>query len=350
MSGFGDISGVAAAKGYDYQKLIAAYYLIVEGVREIEYEADGEDITIINEDSNRNSIEYVQAKSLSTGSFTLARFKKEVFPQFWDAYIEGKEKHPGKAIYFTLFTNVSWDNTLKTFMRGGDKLRNRGSTLIEIEPSMNNIKRLYNSMKSGKNQADFRQFLWGQKTRHTFPSSHIKEKILNYILSCGISESNSKLSIIINHISDVGQGVITRRQLEDLIGKDLVPIKDISDKPIYASQQIDKILSDLKKSKSTYGTEDELPDEEGEYRSMTVPVENASKFVLHQLDDQMITSNSSYPELKEASDIILSDSQKAKEEAETIAKLESETWIHRKRYTQRIASIQKTASDFGIEL
>lgn len=350
MSDFGDISGVAADKGYNYQKLIAAYYLIVREVREIEYEADGEDINIINEDSNRNSIEYIQAKCISTGSFTLAKFKNDVFPQFWDAYIEGKGKHPEKAIYCTLVTNVSWDKTLKKFMDVCKKLRERGSSLVEIERSMNVIKRQYDSMKSGKDNEEFRRFLWGQKTIHTFPSNHIKEKLLSYISSCGISEPNSKLAVIIDHISGVGQGVITRRQIEDLIDKDLVPIKDISDKPIYTTQQIDSILSDFEISKSKYGAEDELPDEERKYRSMTVPVERASKFALHQFDELIGTSNSSYSELKEAREIIVSDSQKAKEEAETIAQLEGETWIHKKRYAQRITSIQKTARDFGIKL
>ncbi len=292
MSDFGDISGVAAAKGYNYQQLIAAYYLIVEEVREIEYEADGEDINVINEDSNRNSIEYIQAKCISTGSFTFTKFKKDVFPQFWNAYNKGKEKYPDKAIYCTLITNVSWDRTLKIFMRACIKLQERGSSLSEFERSINVIKRQYDSIKSG-NDDDFRRFLWGQKTIYTFPSNHVKEKILNYISSCGISEPNSKLAKIINHISEVGQGVITRRQIEDLLGKNLVPIKNSSDKPIYSASQIDRILTDLEISKSKYGAEDELPDDELKYRSMTVPVEKASKFVLHKLDEQVGTSNSS---------------------------------------------------------
>ena len=350
MSDFGDISGVAAAKGFDYQKLIAAYYLIVEEVREIEYEADGEDITIINEDSNRNSIEYIQAKCISTGSFTFAKFKTDVFPQFWNAYSEGRKRNPEKAIYCTLITNVSWDSKLKTFVNACEKLYDRGLTLNEFEQSIRVIRRQYDSLKSGKDNDELRRFLWGQKTIPTFPYNHVKERILNYISSCGISKPKSKLAKIINYISEVGQGVITRRQIENLIEYDLVPIKDASYKPIYTTPQIDKILSDLETSKSEYGTEDEFPDEDEKYRYMTVPVEKASKFFLNKLDDQIGTINSSYEELNEAREIIESDTQKVKEEAKKIANLEHETWIRKKRYTQGITSMQKTANKFGIEL
>lgn len=350
MSDFGDKSGVSSAKGYDYQRLIAAYYLIVKKAREIEYEADGEDITIINEDPNRDSIEYIQAKCKSTGSFTLAMFKKDVFPQFWNAFSKASEKNPDKAIRCTLFTNVAWDLTLKKFINGCKLIYERGLTLNDFERSMKIADRTYHSMKGNKDRDQFLRFLWGLKMEKTFPPDHVKEKISSYMSSCGISEPRLKLALVINHISEIGQGRITRRQIEDLVDNKLTPLREASDKPIYSEAQIGKILSGLETVKSKYRTEKELPDKEFIYRSMTSPVEKASKLFINQLEEKGRTSDSSTTELQEACEIILSDAQKAKEEAQTVAGLKSELYIHEIGYTQRISSMRKTARDFGIEL
>lgn len=347
-SDFGEKSGVASSKGYDYQKLIATYYLIVYEAREIEYEADGEDITIINEDSNRNSVEYIQAKCKSTGAFTLSDFYQKVFQQFWHAYSNAVSEHSDKGIYCTLVTNVAWDNKLKKFMDGCRLVRERGYTLNNFRSYMKIAERQYNLMKGNKPNEQFWRFLWGLKMLHTFPPEHVKDKIINYMISCGISEPRSKLAQVINYISELGQGRITRRQIENIAGN-LTPIKEVSDNPIYSEVQINKILSELKIAKSNYETKEEIPDQERIFRDLTSPVEKASKLIIHRLEEKSRTSDTS-PEFQEAREIIISDAEKAREEAQTIASLRSELWIHEKKYTQRISSMQQTAKDFGIGL
>ena len=350
MSDFGDESGVSSAKGYDYQRLIAAYYLIVKEAREIEYEADGEDITIINEDPNRSSVEYIQIKCISIGSFTLSDFSRKVFPQFWDAYSKAMTKHPDKGIYCTLVTNIAWDRTLKKFMDEHKRMRERGLTLTEFERSMKTVDRTYHSMKGNKPDDQFRRFLWGLNMIYTFTPEHVRERISSYMSSCGVSEPRSKLVRIIDHISEVGQGIITRRQIEDIVNNKLAPIRDTSDRPIYSEAQISKIFSELKIAKSKYETEEEFPDVEGIYRDMTRPVGKASEVIVHLLEEKDRTSDFSSQEIQDASDIIRSDTEKAREDAQTIASLKTNLWTHEKRYTQRITSMQKTAKDFGIKL
>ncbi len=350
MSDFGDKSGVSSARGYNYQKLVAAYYLIVKEAREIEYEADGEDITIINEDPNRDGIEYIQAKCISAGAFTLSEFSKKVFPQFWSAYTKALKEHSGKGIFCTLVTNVAWDNKLKKFMDGCRLMHERGFTLTDFERHMKIADRIYHSMKGSKPNEQFWRYLWGMKMLPMFPSDHVKDKIINYMTSCGVSEPRSKLALIINHISEVGQGRITRRQIEDILGSNLTPIEEKSDKHIYTDAQIKKILSTLEAAKSKYATEKETPDQESIYRAMASPVERTSELLIYKLGEKSRTSDYSSLELQEAHEIILSDTKKAKEEAQTVASLKSELWLHEMKYGQRISSMKKTAKDFGINL
>ncbi len=347
-SDFGDKSGVSSARGYDYQKLIATYYLIVKEAREIEYEADGEDFTIINENPNRDSVEYIQAKCLSTGAFTLSDFSRDVFPQFWSAYTKAVSEHPSKGIYCTLITNVAPDIKLKKFMDGCNHIHDKGLTLTEFESSIKIASRMYLSMKRSKPNDQFLKFLWGLNFLSTVTIDYTKEKIVNYISSCGISQPRQKLALVMDRISEIGQGRITRRQIEEIIGN-LTQIKQESDKSIYSEDRINKIKLNLETVKSEYGTEAETPDQESIFRDMTTPIEKASTFVMHQLKVKGSISDS-FSEFQESYEIVLSDNQKAKEEAQIIAGLKSELWIHEKRYTQRISSIQKTARVFGIGL
>lgn len=348
MSDFGDKSGVYSSKGYDYQRLIAAYYLIVKKAREIEYEVDGEDILIINEDPNRDSLEYIQAKCKSTGSFSISEFSTNVFPQFWDAYSKALINYADKAIYCTLIINVAWSLDLKQFTNACANLRERGLMISQFEHST--LKRKFDSMKRGKDAEQFRKFLWGLKMIHTFPPDHVRDKIIDYMASCGVSEPRSKLGQVIYHISEIGQGRITRRQIEGIVGNDLIKIEESSDNHSYSQTQIGEILTNLETAKSKYGTEEEFPDEERIYRDMTYPVDQASKVIQYQLEEKGRASDFPSEETQEAYEITLSDTEKAREEAQTIASQRLELWVHETRYTQRISSMQKTANDFGINI
>lgn len=342
---FGDKSGVSSERGYYYQKLIAIYYLIVEGVREIEYEADGEDIVLINEDSNRDCVEYIQAKYMETGQFTFTKFTADVFPQFWGAYNKALEKYPSKAIYCNLVSSVAYDRSLKIFMDRCIDLRQRGLALNDIERSMGPILRGFQSMKRGRDLDQLGRFMWGLKMASNFPLEFVKEKILHYISKCGIPEPQLKLGLIINHISEVGQGRITRRQIEDMIG-DLTLVESRLDKPIYTNTQINKYLKDLNKAKSSYGASKKIPDTEGIIRLMTSPIEKASKVLICSLEEKSKISDPQ-GELLEACDIIKSDAQKAKEHAIAIAGLKRQLWMHQTEYIQRIKSMHTTYIKFG---
>lgn len=348
MSDFGDKSGAYSSKGYDYQRLIATYYLIVKEAREIEYEVDGEDVLIINEDPNRDSLEYIQAKCKSTGSFSLSGFSTQVFPQFWDAYSKALINYADKAIYCTLITSVAWDLKLKMLMNACINLRERGLTLSQIEPTA--LKRQFDSMKRGKDIEQFGRFLWGLGMIHTFPPDHVKGKIIDYMTSCGVSEPRSKLEQVISHISEIGQGRITRRQIEGIVGNNLIKIEESSDNHSYSQIQIGEILTNLEAAKSKYGTKEEVPDEGGLCRNMAYPVDQASKVIQYQLEEKGRTSDFPSEEIQEAYEITLSDAEKAREEAHTIASIRWELWSHETRYTQRISSMQKTANAFGINI
>ncbi|MDO9096846.1 MAG: hypothetical protein Q7U60_01810 [Candidatus Methanoperedens sp.] len=342
---FGEKSGVSSEYGYYYQKLIAAYYLIVQEAREIEYEADGEDVTIINEAPNRDSIEYIQVKYMEAGSFSFTKFTTDVFPQFWDAFIKALEKDSSKAIYCSLVSNVAWGKDLKLFMDRCFKLQKSGLSLHDFDRSLTILRR-YPSMKSGRNPEDFRRFIWGLNTITSFSPDYVRDKILKYISECGISEPHSKLALIINHISEVGQGRITRRQIEDLIHSNLTLAKSRLDKPIYSSAQISNILEGLNKANSNYGTRKKIPDTEDIIRSMTSPIEKASMVFINSLEEKGKTSDIR-GECIEACDIIKSDAQKAKEHAIAIADLKCKLWMHQIKYTQRIKSMQTTYINFG---
>ena len=342
MSDFGDKGGVAGLRGYRYQTLLALYFLIVKEAREIEWESDGEDITLINEDPNRQSIEYIQAKYHDAGSFTLTEFRKSVLSQLWKAYSDARKSHPDKFLKSTLITNISWDHDLKTFIEACKKLRERGITPNEFEKSVTTIKSKYDSIKKGKDPEEFRRFLFGLNVLQPFTCSQIEQEIISYLKSCGIIEARSKIRQMLQLIVEKGQGVITRRQIEDIAEKPLFPISTTKSETTFPPADIKKVLTTLKVAKESFGTSSEMPDKERRFREIVHPAESASRILTPFLSDNSgnITSSSDRQEFKE---IISSDIQKAREDAENIADLEVKLWTSKKRYTQRIESLEKVA-------
>lgn len=348
MSDFGDISGVHSEKGYYYQKLIAIYYLIVEEAREIEYEVDGQDFSILNENPDRDSVEYVQVKCLSTGSFTFSKFQKDVFPQLWNAYSLSLEKKSDKAIYCTLVTNICWDDSFKRFCQGCLFIRKRGLLLSQFEASMKRHIRIYNKIKGTKDRGEFNRFLWGFNAIHSFTAENVESKILEYMRSSGVREARTELAKIIKFFSERGQGRITRRQIEELIKYNLVPTRGIVEKPSYPEFKVRESLLNLEITRNKYRVEGDCIDEEGLLREMTFPVKKASNIINSYLEQKRGTFNFSIENVDEACQIISSDAGKAIEEAGYIVKLKNELWIREKKYDQRIISIQKTVGSFGI--
>lgn len=348
MSDFGDTSGVSSSKGYEYQTLIGAYYLIVEAAREIEYEADGEDLTIINENPNRSSIDFIQVKYKSSGSFTLSNFINDVFPQLWTAFNTALDSHPDKAIRSILVTSVAWNDDLKLFMGLCEKIKTRGLTLDDLDRSP--IKRRIDSMKAGKDIARFRRFLWGLSMEHTFPPEHVKEIVLNHMDKCNVQEPRTKLALVKDHIVEKGQGVITRNEIIDIIGNHLIPIKEASNETHYSNQGISEILLGLETSKAFYGPEDEYPDEDVIYRDMTNYIDKAERVLSYKLGELDGSTDHSSEQIHTSLNITRSDAEKAREEALKVAALERDLWAGKKRYAQKANSLLQTAKTFGIRL
>jgi hypothetical protein len=346
-SNLDEIGGVSSAKGYEYQKLIASYYLTVKEAREIEYETYGEDITIVNEDSDYNSLEFIQAKNLGMGSFTLPTYAKKVFPQFWEAHESALEKYPDKALLCTLYTSVTWNKDLKIFMESCKNYREKGITIDELNHSMKIIDRQYRAMKGGKDHRAFNRWLWGARIVHTFPPEHIKDKIVGYLKSCGIPEPRQKLGLIMSHISEVSQGRITRRQIEEVISGELKPIEIGLEKPKYSDIEMNDILLKLKAAKFKYGAEGDIPDKERNAANMILPIKKGTNLIKNLLSDKR-TLGYSLEDIEEANEIIVSDAHKANEAAEKVAVLEFDLWLARKNYAQRISSIIEQANNFGI--
>jgi hypothetical protein len=345
-SDFGDTSGVSSNEGYEYQKLVAAYYLIVEGVREIEYEVDGEDLSLINEDRNRDSIEFIQVKKQRTGSYTLSMFISDVFPQLWTAFIEAVDKHGDKGIYCTLITNVTRSTDLETFMILCEKLRTRGYSLNRFENSKT-INRKYNVLKKEKDPNLLYRFLWGLRMNDTFSEDYIRLKIISYLNSCKVREPKQRLKLVISHISETGQGPITRNRIADIIGSDLNPIKATSSKK-YEDKELYDILFNLNTTKQKYYPDSTYPDVDATYRDMTIPVEKTANMLLSFLDGDKSLSIAD-DEKVIIRETINTDLLKAKEEAQTCADFEEKKWLHKKKYTQRLDSLFKTAKEFGID-
>lgn len=65
----------------------------------------------------------------------------------------------------------------------------------------------------------------------------------------------TEIAVIENHIVEVGQGTITRRQIEDLIVHNLTPTESTTSEPHYTDSQTVKILSNLDKTISKYAPE-----------------------------------------------------------------------------------------------
>jgi hypothetical protein len=342
-----EFSGVSSAKGYEYQKLIAAYYLIAEESREIEYEAHGEDITIVNEDIGYNSLEFIQAKYLSEGSFSLPAYSKKVFPQFWKAFKGTLEKYPDKALLCTLYTSVSWNRDLKIFMDSCKNYRERGITVNELNRAMRVIDRQYQAMKGSKDQREFNRWLWGVRIVHTFPPEHVKEKIIDYMKNCGIPEPRQKLGLVMDYISEVSQGRITRRQVEDIIGSELRTIEVGLEKNRYSEIEIKNALLSLNTARLKYGVDGDFPDKEKCIVDMISPIKRGTSIIKSLLDEKKFLY-SSLNDYEDANDIISSDAHKAKEAAEKVGNLETELWLAKKTYAQRINSIIEQASNFDI--
>lgn len=346
MSDFGDTSGVSSSAGYGYQKLLAAYYLIVKGVREIEYEADGEDISLINEDRNRKSIEYIQAKDKSTGEFSLSKYRNEVFPQMWTAFTKALEKNEEKSIYCTLITSVALSLDLKTFMDLCEKLRDRGYSIDSFH-SNPTVKRQFDAMKTDRDEKILQRFLWGAKVIPSFTYEHIEHLIISYLNGCNVREPRKKLALVKDYISEKRQGVITRNRIIDIVESELIPIKETSSST-YNEDEVKRTLAILNTTKSKYSPVGEYPDIDAIYRDMTQTVERAAEGLLSYLDasDNTVTSTAYIAE--EIREIIVADKDKAKEEAQICAELENQLWTHRKKYEQRTNSMMQTARDFGI--
>lgn len=348
MSDFGDTSGVSSNAGYDYQKLLAAYYLIVNAVREIEYEVDGEDISLINDDRNRESIEYIQAKDLSTGHFSFNKYRIDVFPQMWNAFTKTLERNEEKAIYCTLITSVALSPDLKTFMDLCEKHRNRGYPIDSFN-SNSLIKRQFDLMKGGLDQTKFQRFLWGAKVIPSFTSDHIEVLIISHLAKCNVREPRKKLALVKDYISKKGQGVITRANIQDVVGSELIPIKETSSS-VYNEDEVKRRLATLNVAKSKYCPVEEYPIIDAIYRDMTFPVERAAEGLLSHLDASDNTMTSSAYNAEESREIIVADRNKAKEEAQKCADLQSELWMHQKKYVQSINSMMQTARYFGIDV
>lgn len=351
MSDFGDTSGVDSDRGYYYQKLVALYYLIVEEAREIEYESDGEDLAIVNENPNRNSIEYIQVKFLSYGSFSLANFKNDVFPQLWTAFDGAMSIHSEKAIRTRLVTNVAWNREMKIFVDLCRKYRDRGLLFSQFERSMKPIKRDYDSLKSGKDFERFQRFIWGFDIHHGYSLKYFKDSIISYMHKCGIRGAKEKLNSLIGQFSEIGQGPITRRQIEDSLGHNLNPIKNSSEEDKTPSVSITQILSDLENAKKKYGVNEQTyPDKDSAYKDMSSPVKRANRVIKYSIEHKNTSSTTSSIELEELSYMVESDTEKALESAQTIVSLEEKLWLEKVSYKRRITSMQETAKQFGIDL
>ncbi|PAV14418.1 hypothetical protein ASJ81_13915 [Methanosarcina spelaei] len=350
MSGFGDTSGVTSEKGYNYQKLVAVYYLIANGVSEIEYEVDGEDISIINEGPDRNSIEYIQVKQLSTGSFSLGKFRADVFPQLWNAYITALEKHSDKAILSTLVTNVSWDNSLRRFYQNCNSLHEQGISFTQFEGSLKFCERDYKKMKNGREREELNRFFWGFNIQHSFTLEQIQSKIVESMNKSNVREPRTELAKIMQFFSEKQQGRITRRQIEQLIGKDLKPIVNNEENTSYSKPEIHKSLLDLETIKTKYGVKEDYSDKDDLIRNMVSPVRKASKRFIYHIDSLKGISDFPLEEIDEACDIISSDLNRVQVTASKIAELKNDLWLHETNYKHAIVSMQQTAAKFGIEL
>lgn len=348
-SDFGDTSGVTSGIGFHYQKIVAIYYLVVEEAREIEYEPDGQDISIINENRNRNSVDYIQVKHLGTGSFSLADFYKKVFPQLWDAYSGALTRYNDKAIYCTLFTNVAWHDTLRDFAICCEKqLHDRGMPFSQFESSIPKRKS-YETIKLGKDEDEFKRFLWGFKVISSFTLEHVKDKIIAYMKSCEIRDPQTAIAVIEAHIDKIGQGPITRRQIEELIGHNLTPTKSTTNESIYTDSDIVKILSDLDETKSKYVPESDYPDKEALLRDMTQPVKKVSKALNYHLSEKSNAPDYSSEEITEAREITISDEKKALDKAREFVDLQSKLWACGMDFGSSLTSMKKTANRFGIK-
>jgi len=343
---FGDQSGVTSAQGYEYQKLVAIYYLIVQEASEILYEVDGEDFAIINEDVNRDSIEYIQVKKISVGSFSLAKFKSDVFPQFWSAYSDAVDKHKDKAIFSTLIISCQWDASFKLFIENCTKLRICGMTSQEFESAINPHLKIYQSMRKSKNPQKFFRFLWGLKLIQSFNQEYVEMSIIDYLKSCNIRQPREKLAIIKNIISETGQGRITRNQIEEKINEKLAPAETKEKQPVFSVEQLHSIFDGLEKSRVKYGFEGTLEDEEKMFRDMYQPINRSKKAILN-LYEKRKSEDIDLDVAEELYHVTLTDCLSAEQDAKTIASLTNKLCYHKLRYGNRIKSLQSTAYELG---
>ncbi|WP_292370474.1 hypothetical protein [Methanoregula sp. UBA64] len=344
-----DSGGINGQKGYSYQSVLALYYLIVKESREIEWECDGEDFTVINEEDSYKSINFIQAKHQNTGSFSLAQFKNEVFPQFWRAFLSGVREHSEKLICCTLVTDIAQNHDLKVFGDAGKKIRESGWRLSDVEKSTQTIKHYFQSMRKGKKPEDFKRFLFGLKIIDKFTADQMQLEIANYLKDCGVSGPKSKIREMLQFIVEKDQGLITRTELENLAGKRLSRIitGELSAPP--SKNEISSALLSLSRIKQTYcETPSTFPDKDTMYRDLTTSVFTTTKVL-----EGVITNSSKFSVTQQDIDqyisITVSDRHHIEEESKKIVDLEEQLWISKTKFKQSLSSIEKTFSYFEIE-
>jgi hypothetical protein len=245
----------------------------------------------------------------------------------------------------TLITNVSWDRNLKSFIEACNKLK-RGLCLKDIAKELlGTAVKPYQKMRKNKKEIEFQRFLFGLDVNYTWTEQLLEDSIIEYLKKCRVPDPHNKLGLIKVHIQNVGQGVVTRRRIEDVIGYTLSPIDCVSESA-FADEEIKKTLELLEEKKSKCRIESDYPDKGSIFRDMTLGLKNAGDVIKFAISKNSGTDSNTL----EFIEIIDSDIEKAHQDAESIASLEVELWTCKKKYNQRLTSIEKTAKIFDIKL
>lgn len=221
MSQGTDDGGVIAEDGFRYQKIVALYFLIVKKVREIEYEMDGQDFTIINENIERSSLEYIQCKNHSSGSITPSDFFNLILPQLWKAFNIALQKYNDKkAIYSVLFTNVANSSDIQFLIEVCREIRLKGINLDDFERKIQTktkLRKYYFKFKNEKDFKDLYRFLWGLDINYSITEEFLQKQIEHVLYKNGIEITEKTLFPLIGLFSKKTKEIITLSQIEDIL-------------------------------------------------------------------------------------------------------------------------------------
>lgn len=230
-----EAGGASPRRGFRYQDLAAAFYFITDypeflpqKPERLYIERFDSDFTFVLEQDGGKSQHYFEVKYVETGELKWGdKFKNSVFPEFYRVSSKHAEEDRDDSAFFHLITNGAAATRVSNFVENAEYLR--GDTRWEVfkaRYSRDELSKLLSGIQSNKvienddkvtpasDVNELYRTVWGLHL-HTPTKDELELKLENYLRRCSPAQFKKPMRVIIDKISDIGSGVIDRRDLEE---------------------------------------------------------------------------------------------------------------------------------------